>query len=63
MPAVQYRLILKDGSPADPPVFTTAAPQWREGDTFMSRPGRTFRILQTRDAADGFHGVWTVEPE
>jgi hypothetical protein len=30
---------------ADPLVFRTATPQWHEADTFMSRPGRTFRIL------------------
>jgi hypothetical protein len=63
MPAFQYRLILKEGTPADPPVFTTATPQWREGDTFMSRPGRTFRILAIRESGDDFHGVWTVELE
>jgi hypothetical protein len=45
MPAFQYRLILKDGTPADPPKFETATPQWREGDTFFTRPGRTFRIV------------------
>ena len=45
MPAFQYRLILKDGTPADPPQFVTATPTWHEGDTFTSRPGRTFRIL------------------
>jgi hypothetical protein len=63
VPAFQYRLILKDGTPADPPVFTTATPQWREGDTFMSRPGRTFRILAINESSDDFHAVWTVELE
>jgi hypothetical protein len=52
MPAFQYRLILKDGTPADPPQFITASPQRREGDTFMSRPGRTFRILAINDSSD-----------
>lgn len=63
MPAFQYRLILKDGSPADPPVFTTATSQWRESDTFFSRPGRVFRILKIREGGDDFHAVWTVELE
>jgi hypothetical protein len=63
MPAFQYRLILKDGTPADPPQFITATPQWREGDTFMSRPGRTFRILAINDSSDDVHAVWTVELE
>jgi hypothetical protein len=60
MPAFQYRLILKDGSSADPSVFTTATPTWHEGDTFMIRPGRTFRILAINDSSDDFHAVWTV---
>jgi hypothetical protein len=63
MPPVQYRLILKDDSSADPPVFTTTTPQWREGDTFMSRPGRTFRILAINDSSDDCHAVRTVERE
>jgi hypothetical protein len=48
-----YRLILKDGSPADPPVFTTATPTWHAGDTFFTRPGRTFRILAINDTSGG----------
>jgi hypothetical protein len=63
MPAFQYRLILKDGSPADPPQFETTTPQWREGDTFFTRPGRTFRIVAINDASDDCHAVWTVELE
>jgi hypothetical protein len=63
MPAFQYRLILKDGSSADPPVFTTATPAWHVGDTFFTRPGRTFRILSINDSSDDFHAVWTVERE
>jgi hypothetical protein len=45
------------------PVFTSATPQWREGDTFLSRPGRVFRILAINDSSDDFHAVWTVELE
>jgi hypothetical protein len=56
MPAFQYRLILRDGTPADPPKFETATPQWREGDTFLTRPGRTFRILAITDSGDDFTG-------
>jgi hypothetical protein len=33
-----YRLILKDGAPADPPQFVTATPTWHVGDTFFTRP-------------------------
>ena len=56
-----YRLILKDGSPADPPQFVTATPTWDEGDIFMSRPGRMFRILAINDGTDDFHAIWKVE--
>jgi hypothetical protein len=51
------------GSPADPPRFVTATPTRHEGDTFMSRPGRTCRILAINDGSDDFHAVWTVERE
>ena len=57
MPAFQYHLILKDSSSADPPQFVTATPQWREGDTFMSRPGRTFRILAINESSDMPRGL------
>jgi hypothetical protein len=63
MPAFQYRLILKDGTSADSPQFVTATPTWHEGDTFMSRPGRTFRILAINESSDDFHAEWTVEVE
>jgi hypothetical protein len=41
----------------------TATPTWHEGDTFVSRPGRTFRILAINDSSDDCHAVWTVELE
>ena len=31
-----YRLILEDGTPADPPSFSTAVPSWHPGDTVRS---------------------------
>jgi hypothetical protein len=58
-----YRLVLKDGSPAEPPQFVTATPTWHEGDTFFTRPGRTFRILAINDSSDDCHAVWTVDSE
>jgi hypothetical protein len=59
-----YRLILKDGSPADPPVFTTATPQLREGDTFFTRrpvgrPGSS----PSPTAATTTTPSGTIEPE
>jgi hypothetical protein len=56
-----YRLILEDGSPLDPPQFVSAVPSWREGETFMIRPGRVYRIVEQRPADDA-HAIWVVEP-
>jgi hypothetical protein len=28
-----YRLVLKDGTPAEPPTLSTAVPNWSPGDT------------------------------
>jgi hypothetical protein len=53
-------VILKDGSPADPPQFVTSTPTWHECDTFPTRPGRTFRILAIDDSKDDWYAVWTV---
>ena len=63
MPAFQYRLIFEDGSSADPPVFTTGTPQWKEGRHVHGPACRTFRILAIDDGSDDFHGVWTIELE
>jgi hypothetical protein len=30
--AFTFKLVTVDGTPADPPQFTTVAPQWRPGD-------------------------------
>ncbi len=42
MLAFTYRLVLEDGTPAEPPTFSTAVPTWHEGDTFTMRPGWNF---------------------
>jgi hypothetical protein len=61
--AFTYKLLLEDGTPADPPTFTTAVPTWHAGDKVLIRPGRTFRILAIIDSRDDCHAVWTVELE
>jgi hypothetical protein len=50
-----FKLELADGSPADPPTFKTAAPNWRAGDTIPLSPGRTLRVIETRldEGTDG----------
>jgi hypothetical protein len=43
-----YRLELEDGTPADPPILNTAAPNWRAGDTIpLGR--RMLRVVRVRD--------------
>ena len=57
-----YRLILEDGTPADPPAFSTAVPAWHEGNTFMVPPGREFRIVRVTPRYDALADAnWTVK--
>jgi len=61
----RFALLFADGEPADPAVFVTAAPDWQEGDVFLARGGRRFRILAIEPTMDDelpFHATWTVEP-
>ena len=43
-----YRLVLEDGTPADPPTLDTATPTWRSGDT-IPLGQRTLRVLSVGD--------------
>jgi hypothetical protein len=44
-----FKLELADGTPADPPSFRAAVPNWRPGDTLHLVPGRTLRVVRVRD--------------
>lgn len=57
-----FELRNEDGTPADPPTFVTAVPNWHAGDTFLLRPGRVLRIvaIEAHDEAPP-HATWTVE--
>ena len=46
--AFTFKLVAVDGTPADPPQFTTVAPQWRPGDTIPLGPGRALRVVGER---------------
>jgi hypothetical protein len=46
--AFPFKLETMDGAPADPPQFTTVAPQWRPGDTIPVGPGRALRVVGNR---------------
>jgi hypothetical protein len=57
-----FRMIKPDGSPADPPTFTSAVPNWDVGDEAMVRPDHRFRIVAVAYDEENDIGVWTVEP-
>jgi hypothetical protein len=40
MAGFTYRLEHEDGTPADPPTFRTAVPNWQAGDTIPLGAGR-----------------------
>jgi hypothetical protein len=50
--AFVYKLVLEDGTPADPPMLDTAVPNWRPGDTITLGPGRILRVIETRPAQE-----------
>ena len=64
MSGFRYVLYLPDGEPADPAMFVTAIPSWREGDTFLAGPDRIVEIEPNMDEPTPnrfWHAVWTVE--
>jgi hypothetical protein len=46
--AFLYRLEREDGTPADPPTFRTAVPNWRAGDV-IPLPHRSLSVVEVRD--------------
>jgi hypothetical protein len=62
--AFTYRLVLEDGTPADPPIFHTAVPNWRPGDVIPLRPGVNLRVIDLLPAKDlAENGALVVERE
>lgn len=60
--AFHYRLEHQDGTPADPPTFHTAVPNWRPGDVIPLGPGRTLRVVEILAGRDpNENGVLVVE--
>jgi hypothetical protein len=45
----RFRLVLSDGSPADPPELATTVLVWKQGDTIPISRDRTLRVLGVRD--------------
>jgi hypothetical protein len=58
--ASTFELRLADGTPADPPTLTTAAPLWSPGDT-IPLGARSLRVIDVRDAKVGRDAVLVVE--
>jgi hypothetical protein len=50
--AFAYKLELADGTPADPPEYKTAVPNWKSGDTIPLRTGRMLRVVDVRPPRD-----------
>jgi hypothetical protein len=56
-----FEMRLPDGSPAEPPRFKSAVPNWKPGDVAMVRPGFEYRILSTAYDEQLDQTTWTVE--
>jgi hypothetical protein len=52
----KFKLVLEDGTPADPATFSTAVPDWKPGHTIPLGGGRSLRVIDVRQA------VLVVEP-
>ena len=46
---LKYQLVLEDGTPADPPTFTAAVPNWKAGDTVPLGAARSLRMVEVRE--------------
>lgn len=44
-----FRLEREDGSPADPPTFEVAVPNWSPGDTLHLGRERALRVIAVRE--------------
>jgi hypothetical protein len=58
----KYRMVHTDGTPADPPQFVSAIPDWRVGDDVRVGAEVRYRIVGIDAATDDVHGVWIVDP-
>ena len=46
--ACKYQLELEDGTPADPPTFTAAVPNWQAGDAIPLGGGESYYVVDVR---------------
>jgi hypothetical protein len=52
MAGFTHRLEHQDGTPADPPTFRTAVPNWQPGDEIPLGAARTLRVIETRAGSE-----------
>ena len=57
-----FPMRLADGSPADPPRFQSAVPNWRVGDDVRVGSAVRYRIVATDYYEARDETTWTVEP-
>jgi hypothetical protein len=57
-----FTMRLTDGSPADPPTFVSAAPNWRVGDDVLVGAEVRYRIVAIDYDEVRDESLWTVEP-
>jgi hypothetical protein len=50
--AFTFRLELKDGTPAEPPTFSTAVPNWRRDDVIPLGRDQALRVIDRRPAQE-----------
>jgi hypothetical protein len=62
MGAFAFKLEREDGTPADPPTFRTAVPNWSAGDTIPLGRDRALRVVDTRPGGDNEEPALVVEP-
>ena len=59
--AFTYRLVLEDGSPADPPTFVSSEPNWQVGDRIPRGPNKpAFEVVGVRAASGPQHQALLV---
>jgi hypothetical protein len=57
-----FRMVLADGSPADPPQFVSAVPTWNVGDRVVVCAQPRYRITATEYDERSDTTTWIVEP-
>jgi hypothetical protein len=57
-----FRLTRLDGSPADPPTFVSAVPNWQAGDVATIRPGLAYQVVRVEQADEHSNLTLVVEP-